>query len=153
MIYWKESFDTNRLFFLKRLVKKKEKLCYVYILVVKVASIGRFVAPLPNHQQRYAKWNLRWNVYLHIAYTFFAHLAPICMLINNFFFASELSQKFIKGALLVGYDVVDKGLCLSLLDFSGDKCKYCIIIFNPHLLLCTTTTHTHTDINIKSSTG
>ncbi len=42
----------------------------------------------------------------HISYTFFARLAPSCMLSRCLFTkisASELSRKFIKSALLVGY--------------------------------------------------
>ncbi len=45
--------------------------------------------------------------YIHVAHMFFACLAPICMLSRCFIdkiSASELRQKFIKGALLAGQD-------------------------------------------------
>ena len=44
--------------------------------------------------------------HVHIAFTFFARLAPDLhaqSVLSNKISASDLSQKFIKGALLVGY--------------------------------------------------
>ncbi len=58
---------------------------------------------LPNHQQRYAKWKLSWNICtLHTHFcTFGADLYAQSVLINKAS-ASELRRKFIKSALLVG---------------------------------------------------
>ena len=59
---------------------------------------------LPNHQRSHAKMEAQLE-HVRVAYTFYAGLAPTCMLqsvIGNKISASELSRKFIKSALLVG---------------------------------------------------
>ena len=57
---------------------------------------------LPNHQRWYAKWKLSCNIYtLRTRFcTIGADLYAQSVLINNIF-ASELSRKFIKSALLL----------------------------------------------------
>ena len=67
-----------------------------------------YTACVPNHQRWYANWKFSWNMYVctHCTLHVFAHLVPICMLsrcLLNKISASELSRKFIKGALLVGH--------------------------------------------------
>ncbi len=58
---------------------------------------------VPNHIWWYAKWKLSWNIHtLHTRFcTFGTDLHAQSVLINKIS-ASELSQKFIKSALLVG---------------------------------------------------
>ncbi len=60
--------------------------------------------PSPNHQRWYAKWKLSWNLHTlhaHFFCTFGANLYAQSVLIDKIS-ASELSLKFIMGALLVG---------------------------------------------------
>ena len=61
---------------------------------------------VPNHHRWHAKWKLSWNSYsthcMHVFCTFGTNLYTQSVLINKIS-ASELSQKFIKRALLVGY--------------------------------------------------
>ncbi len=61
-------------------------------------------AVFPNHQRWYAKWKLSRNIYTsHTRFcTFGTDLYAQSVIINNIS-ASELSRKFIKSALLVGF--------------------------------------------------
>ena len=60
--------------------------------------------PNPSQQRWYAKWKLSWNIlYEHTSFCTFGadfHAQPV---LNNKISASELSEKFIKSTLLVGY--------------------------------------------------
>ncbi len=69
-----------------------------------ILSLSLSLISLPNHQQWYAKWKLIRNIYtLHTRFcTFGADLYAQTVLINKIF-AFELSWKFIKSTLLVGY--------------------------------------------------
>ncbi len=60
----------------------------------------------PNHQRWHAKWKLSWNIYtFHTRFcTFGADLYAQSLLISKIS-APELSQKFIKSALLVGFSL------------------------------------------------
>ncbi len=62
-----------------------------------VGNISREKKSLPNHQ----RWHAKWNMHTCIC-TFGADLYAQSVLINKIS-ASELSWKFIKVALLVGY--------------------------------------------------
>ncbi len=64
---------------------------------------------LSNHQGRYAKWKISWNMYtLHARLrTFGTDLQAQSVLISKIL-GSELRRKFIKSALLVGYVVFNQ---------------------------------------------
>ena len=61
----------------------------------------------PNHQRWRAKMEAQWE-YVHVAYTLLHVLAPICyaQLVLRLSSASELSRKFVKSALLVGFSLL-----------------------------------------------
>ena len=95
---------------------------------------------LPNHRWWYAKWEE-----IHIAHTFSARLAPICKLSK--ISASELSQKFIKKALLVGYHSCWLWVSGNYLHYVAiTKLAFIFLFF--HLLVCSV----HSELNWASRT-
>ncbi len=95
------------------MTKKKEPCYYLPLLKTaeeggkKAFSIGwkaggtKNVGRIPNQQWWYAKWKLGWNA--HTLHTFDANLYAQSALSKKIS-ASELTWKFIKSVLLVGYE-------------------------------------------------